>query len=162
MLNFYRKLRDFLKKFVKLTWFCIVLTENFVKSLWRVVIYSHRNFFSSNHLFSYFFSKIVDFTKLLPKKRKSKFSKLPHFDEHHATSGKIKNLVLPKVFRQINSLVISLLKTLLSRNFCQKYVRRDCSNFDTVHCTVDSVEKWKIYCHPQKISSNQLFSNTFS
>ena len=127
MLNFYRKLRDFLKKFVKLTWFCIVLTENFVKSLWRVVIYSHRNFFSSNHLFSYFFSKIVDFTKLLPKKRKSKFSKLPHFDGHRATGRKTKNLVSPKIFRQINSLVTSLLKILLSWKFCQKYVRKDCS-----------------------------------
>ena len=25
-----------------------------------------------------------------------------------------------------------------------------------------SVEKWKIYCHWKKISSNQLFSNFFS
>ena len=39
-----------------------------------------------------------------------------------AQCGKTKNLVSPRkcLFRQINSLVISLVKTLLSQNFCQK------------------------------------------
>ena len=37
-----------------------------------------------------------------------------------------------KIFRQSNSLVISLVKTLLSPNFCQKYVRLNRSNFQTV------------------------------
>ena len=31
-----------------------------------------------------------------------------------------------KIFRQINSIVICLVKTLLSRNFCQKSVRPQC------------------------------------
>ena len=35
-------------------------------------------------------------------------------------------------FRQINSLVIYLVKPLLSRNFCQKYVRENFRNFHTV------------------------------
>ena len=38
-----------------------------------------------------------------------------------------------KKFRQINYLVISLVKTLLSRNFCQKRVRVNFRNFHTVH-----------------------------
>ena len=37
-----------------------------------------------------------------------------------------------KIFRQINSLLISLVKALLSRNFCQKCVRLNCSDFHTV------------------------------
>ena len=37
-----------------------------------------------------------------------------------------------KIFRQINSLVICLVKTLLSRNFCQKSVRLNFYNFHTV------------------------------
>ena len=36
-----------------------------------------------------------------------------------------------KIFRQINSLMISLVKTLLSRNFCQKYVLEISGNFCT-------------------------------
>ena len=34
--------------------------------------------------------------------------------------GKMKNLLSPKKIRQTNSLVFSLVKTLLSRNFCQR------------------------------------------
>ena len=55
-------------------------------------------------------------------------------------------------FRQINDLVISLVKTLLSRYFCPKRVRGNIRNFHTV--------LWKL----QKITltekklSNQLFS----
>ena len=41
--------------------------------------------------------------------------------------------VTQKNFRQINSLVFSLVKTLLSRNFCQKCVRVNFCNFHTVH-----------------------------
>ena len=39
--------------------------------------------------------------------------------------------LIEKIFRQINYLVISQVKTLLSRNFCQKCVRLDfqCGNF---------------------------------
>ena len=63
-----------------------------------------------------------------------------------------------KIFRQIDSFVISLVKPLLSRDFRQKSVRVNFRNFHIVH----SVEKWKIYSHWKKISSNQLFSNFFS
>ena len=43
----------------------------------------------------------------------------------YAQCGKMKNLhtITEKIFRQINYLVISLEKTLLSRNFCQKSAR---------------------------------------
>ena len=37
-----------------------------------------------------------------------------------------------KIFRQINSLVIHLVKPLLSQNFCHKYVRENSRNFHTV------------------------------
>ena len=39
-----------------------------------------------------------------------------------------------KIFRQINYLVILLVKPLLSRNFCQKRVRVNFRNFHTVSC----------------------------
>ena len=58
---------------------------------------------------------------------------------HAPQCGKTKKLVSltkKKKFRQINSLVISLAKVLLSRNFCQKCERLNPSNFQfsTVHC----------------------------
>ena len=53
-------------------------------------------------------------------------------------------------FRQIILLVISLIKTLLSRNFCQNCVVR--------HSVVIS----EIYSHRKNVSSNHLFSNLFS
>ena len=37
-----------------------------------------------------------------------------------------------KIFRQINYLVISIVKTLLSRNFCLERVRVNLGNFHTV------------------------------
>ena len=43
-----------------------------------------------------------------------------------------KYTVTQKKFRQINSLVFSLVKTLLSRNFCQKSVTVNFRNFHTV------------------------------
>ena len=44
-----------------------------------------------------------------------------------------KNYSHRKKIRQINCLVISLVKLLLSRNFCQKRVRVNFRNFHTVH-----------------------------
>ena len=44
----------------------------------KMKIYSNQIFFSSNQLFSNFFSKNVAFSKFLPKIRESKFPKLPH------------------------------------------------------------------------------------
>ena len=41
-----------------------------------------------------------------------------------------------KKFRQINSLVISLVKTLLSRNFCQKKARMGVQSSSGAHCGV--------------------------
>ena len=38
-----------------------------------------------------------------------------------------------KIFRETNCLVLSLLKTLPSRNFCQTSVRENFRNFHTVH-----------------------------
>ena len=64
-----------------------------------------------------------------------------------------------KIFRQINSLVISLVKTLLSRNFCQKCMRLNRSNFQTVRRFHDL---FVISLSKRNISSNQLFSNFFS
>ena len=79
---------------------------------------------------------------------------------HTVCSGKNESLTQKKKIRQINSLVITLVKTLLSRNFCQKCVRLNRSNFHIV--SAHSVEKWKILSHWKKISSNQLFSSFVS
>ena len=50
----------------------------------------------------------------------------------HSTVWKIKNLLSWRIFRQIISLVISVVKTLLSRNFCHKCVRVNFRNKHTV------------------------------
>ena len=59
-----------------------------------------------------------------------------------AQCGKIKNLLSLKIFRQINSLVTSFVKTLLSRNFCQRCVTVKFRNFHTV-CTVFKDQKFR-------------------
>ena len=62
------------------------------------------------------FSKYVTLTNFLPKK----------CERHSFTVWKNEKFSLTKkIFRQINSLVISIVKTLLSRNVCQKCVSRD-------------------------------------
>ena len=52
----------------------------------------------------------------------------------HSQCGKMRNLVSPKKYsvKLTTYLVISLVKTLLSRNFCHKCVRLNRSNFHTV------------------------------
>ena len=47
-------------------------------------------------------------------------------------------------FREINYLVTSLVKTLLSRNFCPKSMRANFRNFQSVW-QEQSVKKWNIY-----------------
>ena len=53
-----------------------------------------------------------------------------------------------KFFRQINYLVISLVKQLLSRNFCQKCVRVNFRNFHSVigkiQCKLKNIAPLKI------------------
>ena len=48
--------------------------------------------------------------------------------------------LIEKIFRQINSLVICLVKPLLSRNFCRKSVRLKFYNFHTVETHVKARE----------------------
>ena len=50
-----------------------------------------------------------------------------------------------KIFRQINSLVISLVKPLLSRNFCQKSVKVNHRNFHTVQWSnyIRCIQVWR-------------------
>ena len=55
-----------------------------------------------------------------------------------------------KILRQITYLVMSLVKLLLSRNFCQKCVRVNSRDFHTVQCALQ-----------KEFPSNQLFSNCF-
>ena len=59
------------------------------------------------------FSKIIAFTKFL--------SKLCEKSEFTVWKNE-KFTVTEKKFRQINSIVTSLVKALFSRNFCQRYV----------------------------------------
>ena len=73
-----------------------------------------------------FFSKYVAFTKFLSKKCEReflwKFLLLTVWKNKEFT-------VTQKFFRQITSLVFSLVKKLFSRNFCQKCVRINVRNF---------------------------------
>ena len=60
-------------------------------------------------------------------------TQFPHRVEAACTVWKNAKFTLTeKIFRQINSLVISLVKSLFSRNFCQKSVRENFRNFHTV------------------------------
>ena len=56
----------------------------------------------------------------------------PHIVEEDAQCGKTRNLLTEKIFRENNSLVVSLFRPLLSRNFWQKCVRVKFRNFHTV------------------------------
>ena len=57
-----------------------------------------------------------------------------------ALYDKMKNLLSPKGnFRQSNSLVISFINTLISRNFCQISVRVNFRNFHTVRGKLNSL-----------------------
>ena len=68
----------------------------------------------------------------------------------------------PKIYshQNISWNQFTSVKKLISRNFCEKVVnereRREILQFPQ-----HSVEKWKICCHPWKISSNQLFGIFF-
>ena len=86
-----------------------------------------RVFFHIEHGFMYF-----SWNQLIKKISKKKFVKLTLiFDDANNLTKKytwhsvceMKNSISPKIFRQINSFVISLVKTLVSRNVCQKSVR---------------------------------------
>ena len=82
--------------------------------------------FSWKHLFcncKYFFSKDNTFTKFLLKKRESNF---------HNYSVKTINSLTDKIIRQSNSEVISLAKSLLSRNFGEKSARERISAISTL------------------------------
>ena len=70
----------------------------------------------------------------LLRKCESKSSFLPHCV--HVTLWKLRKFTFTlteKIFRQISYLVISLVKLLISRNFCQKSVKVNSRNFHTVH-----------------------------
>ena len=64
-----------------------------------------------------------------------------------------------KIFRQIDSLVISLVKALLSRNFCDKIVAMKFRNFRN---TLWKNKKKLNNSHRKNISSKQRSSNFFS
>ena len=81
---------------------------------------------------------------------------------HTAQCGKRKHLLSTKInFRQINSLVFSLVKTLLSRNFCQRSVT---VNFRIFHTVAQYLSKGNAEnaITQKKIPWNQLFNNSFS
>jgi len=73
-----------------------------------------------------------------------------------------------KIFRQINSLVISLVNALLSRNFCRKYFRNimhsvkiseifpHCENFSSNWFTVVKYLIWRNFC---KKIAGEKFAN---
>ena len=105
------------KYVVDLRNFCEKWWEHHTVEKWEIL--SHLEEISWNQFSSNFLSKNVAFTKFLRKKmltvwKNEKFS------------------VTHKKFRQINSLVFSLVKTLLSRNFCQIIVTVNFRNFHTV------------------------------
>ena len=78
------------------------------------------------------------------------YSESTFFDLH--TLWKLRKFTLTeKIFRQITYLVISLVKLLLSRNFCQKSVRENFCNFHTVQCTLWKLRKFTLTPLTEKI-----------
>ena len=75
---------------------------------------------------------------------------------HYCTVWKNKKFTLKDIiFREINSLVTSNVKTLLSRNFCHKSMRVSFQNLCTVYCVSKTLKKsLKIV---QYVDSKQLF-----
>ena len=84
-----------------------------VHSVVKREILSHQKNILSNLLFSNLFSKTATFTTMRERE-------LPQFP-HCAVWKNEKFAVTQKKFHQINSVVFSLVKTVLSRNFCQKF-----------------------------------------
>ena len=140
-----------------------------VHTAWKNTKLSLTNFFSWNQLFSNFFGKTVTFTKFLAKKCEREFLVFPHCTLH---IGKFKNLLSPKNIssNQLFSNLYYIVKSLLSRNFCQK----SWENFRNFHTTArwesfraistlwHSVEKREIHCHTEFFLSNQLTVKFFS
>ena len=58
-----------------------------------------------------------------------------HYAVHNVEITEIYFTLAEKIFRQITYLVISLVKLLISRNFCQKCVIVNSRNFHTVCVT---------------------------
>ena len=53
----------------------------------------------------------------------------------------MKKVILIKIFREINYSVTSLVKALLSRNFCKKFVTVNFRHFQTVHLTLRLISR---------------------
>ena len=118
------------------------------------IIYSHRKIISSNHLYSfssnfmYVFSKCVTLTKLSLKNWEMNNS---HNTAHLRKNDKLS--LTEKIFREINSLVTSLVKPLVSRNFCQK-VRERISRFSTLclyHPVRNFISTQVLWCFPRNL-----------
>ena len=86
-------------------------------------IWYHWKNISSNQLIS----------TLLPRNFSQKCVRENSHNFHTTVWKNEKFGITKKIFRQINSLVISLVKTLLSRNFWPKIVRLNRCHFHTVH-----------------------------
>ena len=114
-------------------------------TLWKNVKFTVTRNISSNQLHA-FNSKNVVFTKFFLHWKNEKFG------------------LTEKIFRQIKSIVICLVKTLLSRNFCQKSVRPKFYNFHTVWHTLWSLRKsyitvfWKISVKTTYFSNLKSFT----
>ena len=105
----------------------------------------------------YVFSKCVTLTKLSLKNWEMNNS---HNTAHLRKNDKLS--LTEKIFREINSLVTSLVKPLVSRNFCQKVRERISVHMYIISTTVHRiVEKREILSH-KNISSNCLFNNFFN
>ena len=80
-----------------------------------------------------------------------------NFCNFHTTVWKnAKFSLTEKIFREINSLVTSLVILLISRNFCQKSMRENFRNFHTVHTA--QCENFANFPPFQKFSVKSKFS----
>ena len=129
-------------------WFYEFFQKYTQHSVEKQEILSHQKNILSIQLFTDFFDKNVPFTKFLLK--------CVRVNLHNTVWKNERFTVTHKKFRQINPLVFSVVKTLLSRNFCKKCVRLNCINFHTVTlCNVIP----KIRCLMQKFREINMYTS---
>ena len=81
------------------------------------------------------------------------------FDESHSVEITEILFLTKKIFRQINSLVTSyVVKPLLSQTVCQKCVRDNSCNFQTVWSTVWKLRKFTLTLFWQKFHESDIFT----
>ena len=98
--------------------------------------------------------KYTNIKKIYLEKRKKHLCNT--FYKNNSTCGKTRNPISPKKFREINSLVISLVKTLFTRNLWLKNVMVNIRNFHSVKILLWVFDKNSVKSTPFLINCTSI------